>query len=100
MIGAQQTLCRTAGYLVQGSNGEYIYLSLEERVEMVRRARAAVPAPRLLLAGSGCESTGDTIRLSRAMAEAGADAVVVVTPCYYKSGMNVRGSGNRSRNNH
>ncbi|XP_037092195.1 4-hydroxy-2-oxoglutarate aldolase, mitochondrial-like [Pollicipes pollicipes] len=75
------------GYLVQGSNGEYVYLSPEERVEMVRRVRRAVPADRLVLAGSGCEATGDTVRLTAQMAEAGADAVVVVTPCYYKSGM-------------
>ena len=27
------------GYLVQGSNGEYCYLSAEERVEMIRRVR-------------------------------------------------------------
>ena len=26
------------GYLVQGSNGEYCYLSAEERVEMIRKA--------------------------------------------------------------
>jgi 4-hydroxy-2-oxoglutarate aldolase len=26
------------GYLVQGSNGEYCYMSAEERVEMVRKA--------------------------------------------------------------
>ena len=25
------------GYLVQGSNGEYCYLSAEERVEMIKR---------------------------------------------------------------
>ena len=25
------------GYLVQGSNGEYCYLSAEERVEMIRK---------------------------------------------------------------
>ena len=27
------------GYLVQGSNGEYCYLSAEERVEMIRRVK-------------------------------------------------------------
>lgn len=76
------------GYLVQGSNGEYIYLSAAERVEMVRRVRQMVPAERLVLAGSGCESTADTVQLTAQMADAGADAVVVVTPCYYKASMN------------
>ncbi|XP_043234348.1 4-hydroxy-2-oxoglutarate aldolase, mitochondrial-like isoform X2 [Amphibalanus amphitrite] len=76
------------GYLVQGSNGEYIYLTPSERVELVRRVRPLVTDGRLLLAGSGCESTAETVELSQQMAEAGADALVVVTPCYYKASMN------------
>ena len=43
---------------------------------------------RLLLAGSGCESTAHTIEMTAAMADAGADAAVVVTPCYFKGRMN------------
>ena len=43
---------------------------------------------KLVLAGSGCESTAQTIALTAAMAEAGADAAVVVTPCYFKAKMN------------
>ncbi len=44
---------------------------------------------KLVLAGSGCESTRQTIELTRAMAvEGGADAAVVVTPCYFKGRMN------------
>ena len=40
---------------------------------------------KLVLAGSGCESTRQTIELTRAMAtEGGADVAVVVTPCYFK----------------
>lgn len=75
------------GYVVQGSNGEYVYLSTEERVEMVKRVRQLVPKEKLILAGSGCESTRDTIQLSKKMADAGANAVLVTTPCFYKSGM-------------
>ncbi|XP_013406488.1 4-hydroxy-2-oxoglutarate aldolase, mitochondrial [Lingula anatina] len=75
------------GYTVQGSNGEYAYMTYEERVEMVRRVREIVPKSKLIIAGSGCESTRDTITLSQKMAAVGADAVLVVTPCYYKNGM-------------
>nr|XP_054766307.1 4-hydroxy-2-oxoglutarate aldolase, mitochondrial-like [Lytechinus pictus] len=75
------------GYVVQGSNGEYMYLTKEERVEMVHRVRQAVPSNKLIVAGSGCESTRDTIEMSQRMSDAGADAVLVVTPCFYKSGM-------------
>ncbi|XP_003728901.1 4-hydroxy-2-oxoglutarate aldolase, mitochondrial [Strongylocentrotus purpuratus] len=75
------------GYVVQGSSGEYMYLSKEERVEIVKRVRNAVPSDKLIVAGSGCESTRDTIEMTQRMADAGADAVLVVTPCFYKGGM-------------
>lgn len=77
------------GLVVQGSNGEYVYLSTEERVELVKRVREFLPSTsdKLLLAGSGCESTKATIQMSEKMAAAGADAVMVVTPSYYKPGM-------------
>ena len=32
-------------------------------------------------------ATRDTIEMSQKMAEAGADALLVVTPCFYKGGM-------------
>ncbi|ELT93592.1 hypothetical protein CAPTEDRAFT_21733 [Capitella teleta] len=76
-----------SGYLVQGSNGEYSYLNYDERVEMVSAVREMAPKDKLVLAGSGCESTRDTIALTKKMAEVGADAVMVVTPCYYKGRM-------------
>ncbi|CAH1783290.1 unnamed protein product [Owenia fusiformis] len=75
------------GYVVQGSNGEYTFLTAEERVEMVKKVREMIPKDKLILAGSGCESTRDTIVMSEKMAEAGADAVLVVTPCYFKNAM-------------
>lgn len=43
------------GLVVQGSNGEYPYLTVEERVEVVRTVKQSLPAGRLLIAGSGCE---------------------------------------------
>jgi dihydrodipicolinate synthase/N-acetylneuraminate lyase len=39
---------------------------------------------KLVLAGSGCESTRATIQMTAAMAAAGADAAVVITPSYFK----------------
>lgn len=75
------------GYVVQGSTGEFPYLSKEERVNLVRFVRKIAPKEKLIIGGSGCESTADTIELTAKMAEAGADAVMVVTPCYYKASM-------------
>jgi len=74
------------GYLVEGSNGEYCYLSKEERVDLVRAVKC-LNSDKLLLAGSGCESTKATIEMTSLMAEAGADAAVVITPCYFKNKM-------------
>ncbi|KAK7075617.1 4-hydroxy-2-oxoglutarate aldolase, mitochondrial, partial [Halocaridina rubra] len=45
------------GLVIQGSNGEYVYLNSVERVELVKRVREFLPldSKKLLLAGSGCE---------------------------------------------
>ncbi|KAG7492609.1 hypothetical protein MATL_G00016050 [Megalops atlanticus] len=75
------------GLVVQGSNGEYPYLTAEERVEVVRRVRQALPREKLVMAGSGCESTMATVQMTEQMARAGADAVLVVTPFYYRGRM-------------
>ncbi|NXI52350.1 HOGA1 protein, partial [Chloroceryle aenea] len=75
------------GLVVLGSNGEYPYLSPRERLDVVSCVRQVLTKDRLLLAGSGCESTQATIKLTVSMAEAGADVALVVTPCYYRGAM-------------
>ncbi|XP_067909237.1 4-hydroxy-2-oxoglutarate aldolase, mitochondrial isoform X2 [Heterodontus francisci] len=76
------------GLVVQGSNGEFVYLTSEERVDIVRRVRQVLPEEKVLVAGSGCESTEATIEMTHKMAEAGALAVMVITPYYYRGRMN------------
>ena len=76
-----------AGYVVLGSNGETVYLSEAERVAVMSTAREAIPRNKLLIVGTGTESTKATIERTRTAAEAGADAVLVITPCYYKGQM-------------
>lgn len=78
-IGAQ-------GALVFGSTGEYVYVDDDERRAVLRAARRAVPAGRLLLVGCGAESTTTALRYLREAAEDGADAALVVTPVYYTRG--------------
>jgi len=75
------------GYVVQGSNGEYVSFSAEERVEVVRRVKAEMAPGRILVAGSSCEGTRETISLTKRMAEVGADAALVLPPSYFKSSM-------------
>ncbi|OGO71780.1 MAG: hypothetical protein A2Z37_00390 [Chloroflexi bacterium RBG_19FT_COMBO_62_14] len=76
-----------AGYVVGGSNGEFVLLSVEERVEVVRTVCQVKSLGRLVIAGAGQESARETIGLARQMAAAGADLAIVVTPGYYKSKM-------------
>lgn len=76
------------GYVVLGSNGEFQFLNVDERVEMVRRVRQLTASDKLVIAGAGCESTRETAEMARRMSDAGADAVLVITPCFYKNAMN------------
>jgi 4-hydroxy-2-oxoglutarate aldolase len=76
-----------AGYVVLGSNGEAVYLTDVEKRRVLETAREAIPADKLLIAGTGCESTQETIATTLMAAEAGSDAALVVTPHYYRGGM-------------
>ena len=76
-----------AGIVVAGSTGEAPFLAERERLKLVDVARTVVRPPELLIAGTGLESTLLTLRLSREAAARGADAILVVTPNYYKSRM-------------
>jgi len=71
------------GLVVAGSNGEYVYLSEAERRDVVKTAVAAAPEGLPVIAGTGCESTRETIRLTNDCAALGARAALVVTPHYY-----------------
>jgi 4-hydroxy-2-oxoglutarate aldolase len=86
-----------SGYVVGGSNGEFVSLNSEERIDVVRAVRAEIPSDRLLIAGSGMQSTRATIELTHQMADVGADAVIVVTPSYYKKMMSTNALENHYR---
>jgi 4-hydroxy-2-oxoglutarate aldolase len=73
------------GVLLLGTNGEAPFVRDDEAVRLVAAAREAVPGDRLLLCGTGRQSTRDTIALSQAVAHAGADAVLVLTPSVYRA---------------
>lgn len=76
------------GYVVLGSNGEYVMLSEAERAAVWETARAAIPRTKIFFAGTGAESTQTAIALTKRAAEIGADYAMVVTPHYYKSQLN------------
>ncbi|MBU2055258.1 MAG: dihydrodipicolinate synthase family protein [Proteobacteria bacterium] len=76
------------GIVVMGSNGEFVLLTPQEKEELMRFVCARAKGKKPVVAGTGAESTAETIHLNEQAAEAGADAVLVVTPNYYKGEMN------------
>lgn len=76
-----------AGIVVQGSTGEAILLSDEERREVLKSARDAAANDKVLIAGTGIESAVETLRLTEYAAELGYDVAMVRTPHYYKGQM-------------
>ena len=75
------------GIVALGSNGEAVLLDPEERIRVVETVRSSIPADRLLIAGTGCQGTRETIDLTRRAAAAGADAVLILPPSYYRGRM-------------
>ena len=75
------------GFAVLGSNGESVLLKAEEKVEVWRTAGKVIASDRLFIAGTGCESTAETLELTEKAASAGAHAAMIVTPHYYRPRM-------------
>lgn len=75
------------GIVVQGSTGEAIMLSDQERRDVLKCARQAAAANKVLIAGTGIESAIETVRLTEYAAELGYDVAMVRTPHYYKKQM-------------
>lgn len=74
----------TNGIVVAGTTGESATLTIAEIRALVERAVKRIDGRIPVVAGSGTNSTAATIERSRQMAEAGADACLIVTPYYNK----------------
>jgi 4-hydroxy-tetrahydrodipicolinate synthase len=72
------------GVVVNGTTGEASTLSEEERVGLIRAAVEAIGDRASVVAGTGTNSTAHSIHLTEQAHEAGAHAVLVVTPYYNK----------------
>lgn len=71
--------------VICGTTGESATLSDAEKLELIRRAKKYVGNQCMVIAGTGSNSTEHTIVLSKAAEEAGADALLVVSPYYNKA---------------
>lgn len=73
-----------SGYVLLGSTGERVNLDEGEFLEAIETARAAVPETLSFIVGAGQQSTRGTIAEIDRAAKAGAEAVLVITPNYYR----------------
>ncbi len=71
--------------VIAGTTGESATLSTEEKLELVRRAKAYTGPACKIIAGAGTNSTRHTVELCAAAEEAGADGLLLVSPYYNKA---------------
>jgi 4-hydroxy-2-oxoglutarate aldolase len=72
------------GYVVLGSTGESVLLSRAEMDRILATVKEAATTEKRLIAGTGAESTAETIDRTKRAAELGYHFALVKTPYYYK----------------
>jgi 4-hydroxy-2-oxoglutarate aldolase len=92
MEGLRQNIARynrsgVSGYVVNGSTGESVLLRWDEVERVWEAAKEAAAPGKLLIAGTGAESTAETIEHTNRAAALGYDAALVRTPHYFKPQM-------------
>jgi 4-hydroxy-2-oxoglutarate aldolase len=80
----QYNRTEVAGYVVNGSTGESVLLSKSEMDAVLVAVRETASRGKKLIAGTGAESTAETVERTKRAAELGYDAALVKTPYYYK----------------
>ena len=70
--------------VLAGTTGESPTTTTEEKIALIRAVKEEVGDRAKIIAGAGTNNTAASVELARASAEAGADALLVVTPYYSK----------------
>ena len=78
---------RLRGYLVLGTNGEFRSLSTPEQMEVLRTVVQAASPEKVIMAGTGAESTKVSIELCHQAAEIGAHYGSLITPYFFAKKM-------------
>ena len=73
------------GYVVLGSTGERANLDESEYLRVIETARRVVPETSTFIVGAGQQSTRNTIKEIARAVGAGAEAVLVITPHFYRA---------------
>lgn len=72
------------GLVIAGTTGEAATLNRDEHAELIARSVELVDGRLPVIAGTGSNSTRQTINMSLAVAETGIDAFLIVVPYYNK----------------
>jgi 4-hydroxy-2-oxoglutarate aldolase len=95
---ARYNRTKLTGYVVIGSTGESVLLSSDEVERAWDAIRQAAAPEKVLIAGTGVESTVETIARCQRAAAIGYHAVLVKTPHYFKSAMTAEALEKHYRN--
>ena len=82
---ARQMEAGVHAIVVCGTTGESATLSDAEKLELISRSKKFAGKDCLIIAGTGSNATEHTVRLSKAAEDAGADALLIVSPYYNKA---------------
>jgi len=78
---------RLRGYLVLGTNGEFRSLSHREQMDVLKAVVKAASPDKVIMAGTGAESTKVSIELCHQAAEIGAHYGSLITPFFFAKKM-------------
>ena len=82
-LAALLTADGSDGVVVSGTTGESPTLSDDEKIELVKAIKQAIPS-KTVVSGTGSNDTHHSVKLSERAMKAGADALLAVVPYYSK----------------
>lgn len=82
-LAAQLAADGSDGVVVSGTTGESPTLDDDEKIELLRAVKKAIPG-KTVVAGTGSNDTHHSVKLSERAMKAGADALLAVVPYYNK----------------
>lgn len=72
------------GLLVCGTTGESPNITINEKLDLIKAVKEAVKNSGTVIAGTGSNSTANSIKLTEAAEKVGADGIMLVVPYYNK----------------
>lgn len=80
----RQAAAGISGIVIAGTTGEASTLTVQEKLTLIRKAKATAGTSLQIMAGTGSSNTAQDLELSKLAVDAGADSLLVVTPAYSK----------------